>query len=243
MVNVIESSRGCSSMIYNINKELTDLVDKKNRINSVVEEIKIRTEEFEQSIGKLKEELIINRKELDLIKNSFIQIRLGDLIDEISWLSGVSKNKISTSLSFSKIFPSMEDAFRYVDQINDSDGIYLINNVKFSMKSNLSKEDIGCFPFSYFSFLSFNFNEIQCDDKLLKEHCLVSFEPFTNGEVSLNVSIGKDIDDVICNIPFYELEYENNTSWYPADLFTQAVINVSLRKYNSKVDKIRRRIK
>ena len=230
-------------MIYNINEELTNLMEKKMKVDSVVEDIKIKMDEFEKSIARLKEELSVSRKELDLIKNSFIQIRLGDLIDEISWLSGVSKNKISTSLSFSKIFPSMEDAFRYVDQINDSDGIYLINNVKFSMKSNLSKEDIGCFPFSYFSFLSFDFNEIQYDGILLKDHCLVSFEPFTNGEVSLNVSIGKDIDDVICNIPFYELEYENNTSWYPADLFAQAIINVSSREYNSKVDKIRRRIK
>ena len=87
-------------------------------------------DEYEKSIGLLKEELSVSRKELDLIKNSLVCVRLGDLIDEISWLSGVDKNMISTSLSFNKMFPSMEDTFSYIDNINNSNGCYIIDNIK-----------------------------------------------------------------------------------------------------------------
>ena len=230
-------------MIYNINEELTSLEEKRRNVDFIVEDIRVKTEEFEKSIMNLKEELIFSSKQVDLIRNSFIEVRLGDLLDEISWLSGVNKNKIFVSLSFSKIFPNMEDSLSFVDNINDSTDSYLVDNVKFSIKSNLSKDDIGVVSFSYFSFLFFDFNEIQYDGKLLKEHCCVSFEPFTNGEVSLTVSIKKNIDDIICKIPFYDLENKDNTSWYPADLFRQALINASLREYNSNVDKIRKRVK
>ena len=230
-------------MIYNINEELTSLEEKRRNVDFVMEDIRVKTEEFEKSIICLKEELIFNRNEVDLIRNSFVQVRLGDLIDEISWLSGVSKNNIFVSLSFSKIFPNMEDSLSFVDDINDSTDSYLVDNVKFSIKSNLSKEDIGVVPFSYFSFLFFDLNDIQYDGKLLKEHCCVSFEPFTNGEVSLTVSIKKNIDDIICNIPFYDLENKDNISWYPADLFRQALICASLKEYNKKVDMIRKRVK
>lgn len=225
-------------MIYNICEELTYLKDKKKRIDSIVGSIKIKTEEYEKSIEELRQQLVVNRNELDLIKNSFVQVRLGDLIDEISWLSGVNRSNISVSLSVSRIFPSLEDLISFVNDINDN---YLIDNVKFSINSNLSKKDIDGVPFSYFSFLSFYYNDVQYDGKTVKDHCYISHEILTNGDVSLVIDIIKEIDDVICKIPFYDLEYKDNNSWYPADLFTQAVINVSSREYNSKVDKIRKK--
>ena len=118
IVNVVENRRGSSNMIYNINEELSNMNENKKRVDSIVENLKMKMDEYEKSIGLLKEELSVSRKELDLIKNSLVCVRLGDLIDEISWLSGVDKNKISTLLSFNKMFPSMEDAFSYIDNIN-----------------------------------------------------------------------------------------------------------------------------
>lgn len=230
-------------MIYNINEELTNLLDKKNQVNSIVSDIKIMTEKYEKSVEKLKELLIVSRNEYDSIKNSFVRVRLGDLIDEVSWLSGVDRNKIIVSIKFNKIFLNLDETANFVQNICDNNGSYVVENTRFYMSSNLFKEDEDSVSFSYFSFLSFDFNEIQCDGKRLIEHCCFSPESISNGQVNLTVSTNINIDDIVCDFPFSELESIDNKSWYPADLFTQAIINVSLREYNSKVDKIRKKIK
>ena len=230
-------------MIYNINEELTNLLDKKDKVDLIVNDIKSMMEEYERNIKSLKDELIVSRDEYDSIKNSFVRIKLGDLIDEISWLSGVNRNKIMMSIKFNKIFLNLDEAASFVQNICSNNDSYVVSNTRFYLSSNLFKEDKDSVPFSYFLFLSFDFNEIQCDGKRLIEHCSFSPESISNGQVNLTVSTNLNVDDIMCNIPFSGLDSKDNSSWYPADLFTQAVINVSSREYDSKVDKIRTRIK
>ena len=230
-------------MIYNINEELNNLMETKKVIGSIAKDIEIRNIEYEKSIEQLKKELILKRNELDFIKSMKIQMKLGDLIDELSWLSGVDVEKISISIKFNHLFSSVQEMFNFFDNIRDNDVSYFVDNVRFNLSSNLRKEYTDAVSFDYFKFLLLDLGMVQCDGKKLIEHFSYEIKHLPNGELSVLFFINENINDIICDFTFGDFENRDNTSWHPADLFMQAVINCSQKKYNSKIDKIRSKVK
>ena len=86
-------------------------------------------------------------------------------------------------------------------------------------------------------------NEIQSDGKTLLEHVsAVAKYNELRGEVCTLLNLNKKIEYLNCNIELDNLirsdDKDNNfNSWYPADLFTQAVVNCVEKKKYSNVKK------
>ena len=227
-------------MNYNISEQLSILDEKKMKIKSIVNEMDDKTQEYEKEMKCLSDKIINKRKEVDEIESKIVTIRLGDLIDELSWLSGNDACDIETSIKFSMDFNSMEDFFEFIDEIQDTGKNCLISNVRFEIKCKKKKNNDESISFDYFTFMDFNLGMVQSSGYLLINHGLCSFESYTTtDEITVNFSLEKNRDDILCNFKLGDLNKENNYSWYPADLFIQAIFNINKREYDKNVDKIR----
>ena len=231
-------------MSCNVNEYLNELEEKRDEISSIGKEIEDKRREYEEIIGQLNAAFNNKRKEIANLKKIVISVRLGDLIDELSWLSGVSVDDICVSIKFNRDFSNIDEMFKLIDEVRNDNKSYFVNNVRFRLWTKITTLDNSFVSFDYFAFLRFDMNSLQRDGKKLIEHCLSNnIEPYTNGELSVEFSVEKDFQDIICDFNLGYLEMKDNTSWYPTDLFRQAIINCSQRSYNIKVDKIRERVR
>lgn len=230
-------------MSYNIYEQLSVLNEKTEKARSIVKKIEMKRCEYENIFASLTGELQSVQNEINELKSNVVTLRLGDLLDELSWLSGNSVNNIKTLIKFNMTFSSMDDFFSFIDGILDNGKKYLAKNVRFRLWCDLSKDNSLGVPFDYFTFFDLDLSAVQNDGFLLINHCLCEIEPYSNEELSVTFSIEKNISDILCDINLGDLKDKDNVSWYPADLFMQAVINSCQREYNRKVDKIRKRVK
>lgn len=230
-------------MIFNINEELSNMKNIKGVISSIMEDIQLKTIEYENIIDELKDGIVYNKCKLDLIRDKEINVKLKDLVDEISWLSGIDTSIIFYSLKFHMFFSDMNNLYSFIDNIKFNDISYIINNVKFELKSGLMNDNNGNNGFEYFKFLSFDLGEVQQDGTKMIEKCSMDVKPFGDDRISVNFVVNEKLDDVILKFKLVELENKDSISWYPADLISMAIINCSSREYNLQVDKVRKKIK
>lgn len=230
-------------MSCNIYEYLGELKEKKDEVSSIGKEIESKRREYEEILGQLSERFNTKRNEVAALNETIVSVRLGDLIHELSWLSGVSVNHVCASMKFNIDFSNIDEVFKFIDEVKDNDMSYFHNNVRLRLWSDLENLDDSFVPFDYFTFLPFNMNMVQSDGKKLIDRCSFKIEPYFNGKLLVEFSVEKDIQDIVCNFNLRYFEMKDNTSWYPGDLFTQAIINCSQREYNIKADKIRERIR
>lgn len=230
-------------MVDNIKESFSILNEKKGEIKDKIRLIELKKREYEDVFSSLNSELSILKSELKELRENVVSVKLGDLLDELSWLSGANLDKIKSSIKFSMHFASIEHFYEMIDDIKDNGRNHLVKNVRFRLWNELDKQNLYSVPFDYFTFLDFDLRNIQNDGSLLIEHFMCEIEPYSNEEIFVTFSLEKNINDVICNFNLGSLKSESAASWYPGDLFLQAIVNCSQKYYNLKVDKIREKVR
>lgn len=212
-------------MDYNINELLEEIKKNKEEQKSVVQGMMEARRVYEASMEVLKEQYIGTAKNIDRLGNIKFPVRLGDLIDEIGWLSNTSTKDIQVSMcghiTLDGVY-NMNSFLKFVGNVAKFD-------IQFKL-SNRDETDINeISSFNYTNPLLFDLNSIQADGKTLLEHCSVVIRN-RNGKKYTEFVIDKDIDDVILPFTLNYISLESSANWLPADLFTQAVIN-SVERY------------
>lgn len=223
-------------MSFNIDECLDEIKMGKEEVNNINKKIIDMHNEYLRNISLLGQELKIKNDSLQQLKKQTVSFSLGSFIDELSWLSLISVGKINVSLEFNKIFSDLDSFFQFGGNTEN----FNVNSVRLRIWSNDNLYN----NFDYFMFLDMDMNMICYNGKRLIECFSVSLEPFSTSEELLGkFSLNKEFIDIPLCFDLSKFEYNDGVSWYPSDLFSQAVYNCAQRNYDFKVDKIRQRIK
>lgn len=197
-------------------------------VNNINAEIIRKREEFDASIKNLKDELLLKKVELDAMMDYNVVVRFGDLVDELV-------NLFNFDYSVDKINYNISTSVNYYGKKDKNELISLNNNSKYRMGYN--KDSLYVYldgtkktarynyqpkSFSYSFFLPLDLEAIQADGKSLFEHCSVKIsKDYYKKQSSLVVD--KNVEDLLLNIDMKTLLNSNKTSFFPADMFREAV--------------------
>lgn len=220
---------------YNIRELLEQLNENKKRLDNIVQDMAQKRRDYETSLIPLKEEYSTISDESSKIGSTKFSIKLGDLLDEMCWLSETNVEDLEISLYANVSLDGVHNIEDFLGYISD------VNNCHINFR--LSSDNKGDYSFNYATLLSMNLNSIQADGRTLLEHCSAVVERRRNGGEYTELVVDKDIENVILSFNLNYLSMETSATWRPADLFTQAVLNCEEREQNARVDKIRQRIK
>lgn len=192
--------------------------------------------EYEESFKVLQQQYQDSSNRMTEIGKCEFPVRLGDLIEEICWLSSTKPEEISVSISGNISLNgvhTLNDILEFIGNMAKCDMHFRISN------RDKSTNDMAS-SFNYTNPLIFDLNSIQADGKTLLEHCsVVVMKRIGSGEEYTEFVINKDINEVILPLTLNYVSLSTSFNWIPADLFTQAVIN-SVEKYKSNSKTLRR---
>lgn len=175
---------------------------------------------MENSISTCRNELALKKEELDLLKETKISVRMGDLLEEISILSGISRDDLNVKLETNLLFRGFSKHF-------DKHSLYnrgILCSIHIEGK-NLKTRDVV----NYITILPIESGLIQNEDGSLGEHCTLKYE-ISYGERYTRVIFDQNIDDIVFDFSLMHLVAKENLGWYPANLFTKAVVNCDKKK-------------
>ena len=191
-----------------------------------LEPIKKEIRDAEIEIQSIKRELDLN----GLGESEIITLRLGDLIDELSKLSGIDKSEIK---------PSFETYIYTTGKKPVEKDVVLRESKKRKSRIMYLKIDGGkkssdnYFVYDYL-YTPMNFDEIQADGKTLFDHCEAVWNHIDDMEwkdIDTYLEVYYDLDDIICHLNLnniMDLDESPNT-FYPKNLFTKAILNCALK--------------
>lgn len=226
-------------MDSNISDLLIQLKQGQNDIHTIVQTMNKKRQEYEDSLIPLRNRYNNVSMQLKEIGETMLSIKLSDLIEEIAWLSNTSYDDVMVSLKTNIFLEGVYDKTEFLQLVE----LGTNNLIRFSLSNCGQNDNNASVLFDYFSFLSFVADSIQADGKTLLEHCSVVSKKNSNGKYYTELVIDQDVENIILNFKISCLTHNDGLSWYPADLFSQTVLNCDERRYNKKVDRIRQRIK
>lgn len=193
-------------------------------------------------IDPLKEEKerIIEEQEM-LGKDSF-DIRLGDLMDELSALTAIPKEKMYVDIDFNNIW-TIED-YKPVDFYKREKKPFIKLTLASRPPQSFSIKEREINDFNYYLLFQSDFDETQADGKSLLEHSYTvrgrcEEIPCMRIETSLYL---KDFnkEDIICHLKIRDLSSSfEHSQHFPKDLFLKALQNYEKRKREEQKPKIK----
>ena len=216
-------------MDFDITEYLKLLEDKKQEEIKVKNTISEKETEFKKSIKPLKDNQIKIRRQIGELKGTKIQLRLCDLIDELSNLSGINTKNISSEIRVTidcSGYKNIEDVLRKKlpkEQLR----LLIVGSKKLPFHENHPH------PFYFSIKLPFNFFDIQADGKNFFEHCSLKVKNNSKDKKQyIEFLVTENIQDIICNFSLATLTKEEKESWYPAPLINQAIINCASKQHS-----------
>lgn len=226
---------------------LKSCIDERAKKEEELKYLKEMLKALEEKLKPLKQDIHEAECEIESINNlldlngygesEIITVKLGDLINELSILSGIDKSKIKVSFSTGIYIIGKKPV--------DKDTL-LKHNQKLNrriMSLTLKGGEIyndNHFIYTYLD-TPMNFDEIQADGKSLYDHCEAVWGHIDDIEwkdIDTDLEVYYDIENIICHLNLNEIikkeEYEN--SYYPKDLLTNALLNCAVKyaEYNNK---------
>ena len=171
--------------------------------------------ELEEKLKPMEEEVAKLYETIDSLEKIVASVRLGDLIEELANLTGISTSDIMVNTHSNII----------IDEVHASEEMY--NFWDLILYSSL---------FRYEMTLGADLNSVQADGKMFLEHCTAKL---IEGKTCLNVNI--NCADLIANIPLSYLTGTPDILWYPDDLIRHAVINCVEKNNKEELPKKRSR--
>lgn len=194
-------------------------------------------------IIRLSSQMDKKKQEVNDLSDGGIVVRLGDLLNEISMLTGFPRSEMKITINTLIAYYGKYDRYHMACLRANGRSDIVINdecrlNITISSGNNESFDGF-LYPNIY---VPFDFNDVQADGKMMYEHMNVChrIETSTNRDYTTYI-VDKNIDDLILNIPFEYLTYPDNMDWYPAYIFTQAVLHCGDKNYNSRNQYVRSR--
>ena len=192
-------------------------------------------------------EEVINGKyqTLNEISKEVVTVRLSDLICELSKLAGMPEScidvRIGTHIRYYGLF-SKEELTRL--RANHTQGdVWIDENIMVvKLAGRKWENETWNKVFSYNAmFLNFDMVDVQADGKTLYDHMGTRKNINSEGRYYTQFVVDRKIDKVILDIPVRYLTRDEESYWYPVDLFTQAVLNCANKSYSSRNQYVRAR--
>lgn len=214
-------------------EELKYLKEMLKALEETLKPIKQNIHEKEYEINRINTLLDLNGYGEDKI----ITVKLGDLINELSILSGIDSSEIEASFTTGI----------YVIGKNPVDKETLLKHnqkldrriMSLTLKGGKRHND-NHFIYTYLD-TPMNFDEIQADGKSLYDHCEAVWgyvDDIPSKDIETSLEVYYDIEDIFCrfNLNKIMIEEEYKNSHYPKDLLTNALLNCEelYTKYDSK---------
>lgn len=206
------------------------------------EKVSAERKEFEESLKPLKENLIKLSEKFDVMGQNTVPISLGELVNELADLKGISASDIEIEIKSNIEFYGKCSLNRILE-------LFRLKNMQGARWDVILTDKSTNIPsFCYKMTFKLNFDAIQADGKTFFEHCTNEIRHnFYNGDNYTVLCIRKNRNDIILNIPLYTLlkgDYNGvcDEKWYPANLMTQAVMNCVEKSYQEETSKKRSRV-
>lgn len=183
------------------------------------------------------------RKQLNTIgEDTIIDIRFGDLVEEISELTGVSINDMVADINFY----GTSDCWTLANW--DKEDFVRANPIQqftVILSSETDRNNCQGMDFNYhLNFLS-DLNELQADGRKLIEYCYVRrfYDDLRCRKINDLCTNPKDIMNIVCHLKLRDLarSYEWN-DYYPKDLLGQAIVNHQNKQNKKSLEKIRKMV-
>ena len=172
-----------------------------------------------------------------------ISVSIGDIVKELSNLTGIDEDKIGISTTTNIGYWGIYNLDYLVFLINSEDqrlGYYKYDKDKYYLVNIYAEKSLYDYDkkrkFNFYLKLKLDLNEIQADGKTLLDHSREQLY-FDDGREShyTGIVIDKDVENLNYKVNLVELENAIDTKdFYPSDLFKQAIINYIERKNNNK---------
>ena len=188
-----------------------------NAFSEVVKRIEAKREDIEKMSTILEQE----QQELSLLENQDFQIRLSDLVANLSLRSGVNVLDMDICLNTNIWVENEEEASEIFDNNQSATRLEIV--IK-------SKEQYGkkAKPFSFFIYQQLDFEQIQADGKSLREHC--SIVDVKNANEYSNetkvIAVTESIGNILCNFNIKEIA--NNSflaTGAPKEMLQESIID------------------
>lgn len=201
------------------------------------EKVTAKRKEFEESLKPLKDNLTRLSGEFDTIGQNTVPISLGELVNELANLRGISASDIEIEIKSNIEFYGKCSLNRILE-------LFRLKNMQGGRWDVILTDKSTNVPsFCYKMTFKLNFDAIQADGKTFFEHCTneIRHNFYNDGNYTV-LCIRKNRNDIILNIPLNSLlkgDYNGvcDEKWYPADLITQAVINCAERASKEEMPK------
>ena len=225
--NTDEYLRNCLNRIEKKKNELEFLKDLLSSLENKILPIKDDIKNKEIEIEKLKKILNLN----DYGESEIVTLRLGDLIDELSQLSGIDKSNIEarffTNIEIIGKKP-VEKSFLVSSKVNNDSRI-----MSLSLSGGKLYRD-NYFIYTYCLDTPMNLDEIQADGKTLYDHCEAVWghiEDMEWKDIYTYLAVYYDLDDIICHFDLNRImaHEESKNSLYPKKLLTRAILNCAFK--------------
>lgn len=222
-------------------------IDKRAKKEEELKYLKEMLKALEEKLKPLKQDIHEAECEIESINNlldlnrygesEIITVKLGDLINELSILSGIDSSEIEASFSTGIFIIGKKPV--------DKDTLLKHNQklnrriMSLTLKGGKIYND-NHFIYTYLD-TPMNFDEIQADGKTLYEHCEAVWGHIDDmpwKDIDTDLEVYYDIENIICHFNLNEImkkaEYEN--TYYPKDLLTNALLNCAVKytEYSNK---------
>ena len=206
---------------------------------------------FEKAMHTLRKKLEHLLSEFHLLYNDSVSVRFGDLINELSRLTGIKVSNIEVNTYYNVVFNGGYTRHT-INELLDSANISIRYggdesrpNFDVVLKDSTFGSDADRCAFLYFIRSNVKLDEVQADGKMFLEHCTatksVDYINFERQEYT-TLNVKKNIPDLILKISLKDLVRGSDTKcWYPADIMKQAVINCVARSKEREASKKRSR--
>lgn len=218
-------------------KSLEELVkeykEKEKKVQNIEIQIQNLREKFEKTLEPLKEELETAKKEM-FERNEVVSVRLGDLIEELSNLTGISVENMDYDVNISNICKTEKSSCseKSREELWTEEPVHLFLTIQSQKTENFASYDEQTSMEFYYnhSFYSYLFT-LQADGKTLFGHThtiAYYIGEYPNKKITTQLLIKKeDMDNIICKFNLYSLAASKElNSFHPRELLLKAILNI-----------------
>ena len=213
----------------NISEMLEKIKGYKEEEKELVQEMAQKKREYDASMKELQQKYGDICKKANEIGNMSVPTRLGDLLEEVCWLSKTNFEDVQVSL-FTDVTVdgvyAMDEFLKFISNKSSCGMQFRLSN-----RDTTNNEEMTLFNYSNIIF--FDLGSIQADGRTLLEHCSLVTKTRSNDVTYTSLVVDKDIEDVILPLTLNYVSLDSNAIWKPADLFSHAVINCDAKKQKS----------
>ena len=187
-----------------------------NKFDKIVKQIKEKQTEVEN----LSKTLETEQQELSALENLNFQIRLSDLVQSLSAVSGVNVLDMSVSLT-TNIWVSDDAEAKSILDANKPFTRLAIHLISKETQDNKK-------PFTFYIYQPLDFEQIQADGRPLRDHCTVVDIPNASelSEDSKRIDVTESVGEIVCTFNINEIANNNFLAFgCSKELLQEAIID------------------